>query len=71
MGDLAAGMHAGIGAPRCGKIDSFAGEGEDSILDRLLDRGSVVLALPADIAGAIIFHEQAKSRHGSTVPMAR
>ncbi len=64
-------MNAGIGAPGGNTANAFGTKGKDGILDGLLDRRTILLALPADIAGAVIFDQQAKARHASTVPAAR
>ena len=63
MGDLAERMDAGIGAPGALDRDRLAGEGGDRLLDRLLHRAAVLLALPADIGAAVIFDGQLVARH--------
>src|ERR1051325_9728612 len=70
MGDLAQGMDAGIGAAGGGEAWPLRRKGEDRLLDRLLARRALGLALPADIAGAVVLDEKAKPGHLSSVPGA-
>jgi hypothetical protein len=63
VGDLAQRMDARIGAPGALDRGRLAAEGGDRLLDRLLHRAAVLLALPADIGTAVIFDGQLVARH--------
>ena len=64
MDHLSQGMDAGIGAARCLGDDGLAGEALDGLLQRLLHRQPVGLALPAAERGAVVFDEEAVAGQG-------
>ncbi len=64
MGDLAERVDAGVGAPGAEHRRRLAREVPDRLLDRLLDRGAVLLALPADEGAAVVFEDEPVARHG-------
>ncbi len=70
MRDLAQRMHAGIGPAGGLYRHRFAAERVDRLLQRLLHRRPVRLALPAAKRPAVIFEGQLVARHGrpSRVP---
>ncbi len=57
-----------MGAAGGMRIPPLAAEGEDCILQRLLHRRAVLLALPADEPAAVIFEGELEAGHGRTVP---
>lgn len=54
MRALAHGMHAGIRSAGARNADALPGAGQNGLLQLLLYRGAVLLALPAGIIGALI-----------------
>ncbi len=71
MGHLAQGVHAAIGAPRGDQVDRLAGARQQRLLDGCLHRRAVGLALPALERRAVIFEQQAVTRHRSGEPGAQ
>src|SRR5690606_41955463 len=71
MGDLPQCMNARIGAPGGLGAHLLAGKGENGLLQNLLDRVAVGLALPADKSGSVILDGELVAGHGypSTVPV--
>ena len=63
MRHLAGCVHAGIGAAGAAQRNLLAAEFLDRLLDRLLHRRLVGLALPAGVQAAVIFDVEAKTRH--------
>ncbi len=63
MRDLAERVHAGVGAPGAAERRRFAGQTVERLLDRLLHRAPVRLALPADERSAVILDGQLEARH--------
>src|SRR5579864_3649980 len=61
-------VDARIGATRTVHCELLAAEALDRGLDDLLHRQAVILALPADEAGAVKFEDQLVAGHGSRVP---
>ena len=61
MGHLAKGMDAGIGPPRAVDPKRLAGEPVNGFLQCFLHRGAIVLGLPANIGGAIVFNSNLKA----------
>ncbi len=71
MGHLRQPMHARIGAPgRCDRVVAPLEPGQGS-LDRPLNRGLILLALPSGISGAVIFHFQRVSGHEGGISFRR
>ena len=68
MRDLAERMYAGIGTPRSVHAGLLSAEPGYGLLDTLLDRRTVILALPACIGAAIVFDGQFPAGHERTVP---
>ncbi len=71
MRHLPPGMNAGIGAPGAADRDRLAGERQDRLLDRAWNRRTVVLPLPADIIGTVIFDGQAIAGHQAILARQR
>src|SRR5207249_11280153 len=71
MDALAERMDPGVGPAGGLRVYGLAAEGEDRLLQRLLHRRAVLLALPADEAAAVIFQGQLEAGHGRTVPAGR
>ena len=69
MRHLRHGMHARIGAACAGDGRHLAGKIEDRLLQRRLDGQTRILPLPADRAGAVIFHDQFEACHDSFAPL--
>src|SRR5579863_5034116 len=61
-------MDACIGTTRAVHCEPLAAEALDRSLDDFLHRQAVILALPADETGAVIFEDQLVAGHGSRVP---
>ena len=55
---LTPGMDSGVGASGADDVDLFLDETLQSFLDRPLNRLPVILALPAGIRRAVVFHEK-------------
>src|SRR5437763_2836406 len=58
MRDLPARMHAGIGSACSGDRDALARKPGDGLLQRRLNRGAILLALPPGIGTPVIFYGQ-------------
>ncbi len=67
MRDLAQRMHAGVGAPGAMGGRALARHGEKRVLQRLLDRKAILLALPADERRAVIFEGELETRHRRSI----
>src|SRR6185437_13345608 len=70
MRDLAERMHARIGAAGAAHRGALGGECRDGVGQRALDRGTVVLRLPAHIRRAVILERELVAGHqaSSTLP---
>jgi len=60
IGDLGAGMHAGICSTGSRQGYLAAGNGEDRLFDFILDRPVIFLTLPAMIAGTVVLDSDFK-----------
>lgn len=58
VGDLVQGMHSGICAPGSDDCHQTAGHGFQGSLNGSLNRGDVLLALPAMISRAVVFDNE-------------
>src|ERR1700744_2139442 len=63
MRPVAQSMPPGIGPARAGDRHALVGHFLNGIFQRPLRRGAIILALPADKRGAVIFDGQAIARH--------
>ena len=63
MRHLAERMHARVGAPGAAHGRALAGQPDERLLDRLLDRAPVRLPLPADERAAVILDRQLVAGH--------
>ena len=63
MGDLSQRVHARVGASGSMRDDALAGNGEDRVLQDLLDRNAVFLALPAGERRSVIFEGELEAGH--------
>lgn len=63
-------VDARIGAPSGRERRFLAGHPQKGFLERLLDRGPMLLPLPAHERGTVIFDGHAPSSHGRIVPIA-
>src|SRR3954454_16467661 len=68
IGDLAEGMHAGVGAPGATHLHSLAAEFFDRLRQHTLHRRPDVLDLPADEPRAVIFDAELVARHAPYQP---
>ena len=64
MGDLAERVHARVGASGALDRGALAGEGSDRVRQHALHRDAIVLHLPADKRGAVIFDGELVAGHG-------
>ena len=72
VGDLAEGVDAGVGAAGAGDVHRLGAKFEDGVFERTLDRGAVVLTLPAGEGTAVIFERELPARHQtSRVPLGK
>src|SRR4051794_17158447 len=61
-------MDSGIRPPGGMEGGLLPGHALERILERLLDRGAMILALPAHERPTVIFDDEPPARHGSIVP---
>src|SRR4051794_33617034 len=61
-------MNSGVGAAGCDERGLLAGHAFECLLERLLDGGPVVLALPPHERAAVIFDRQTPAGHARIVP---
>ena len=64
--DLAARMHAGVGATRAGDFDRGVGDEAQRRLDRRLNRVPMGQALPAEKIGAVVFDAERDAQCGAS-----
>ena len=58
-GHLAQGVHPGVGAPGADELDRLPGEALQGLFQNLLNGEVALLALPAVVAGAVVFQQEA------------
>ena len=63
---LSVGVHAGVGAAGPGHGDRAACQWRERLLERRLDRRTVLLALPARVRRAVVRHAQQDARHATS-----
>ena len=59
IGHLAPGVHPGVGTARADEGDLLPGEAVERFFQDLLNRDGLRLALPAVVAGPVVFQEEA------------
>ena len=68
MANLGQGVNARIGSPCPEYSHLFTAEGSNRLLQRLLHTKAVILTLPADKAGTVVFNRNFESHHGPLYP---
>ena len=63
IGDVAAGVDTGVGAPAAGHMDTLARDHGHRFFQRLLNCGKIFLNLPAMIGCSLIFQNQCDITH--------